>query len=280
MTLPLIPVFKPDWTSPPGVQALSTMRLGGVSKGEYESLNLGAHVGDEPESVSENRRRLLARLPGVLTLCFVNQVHGIRAILADEAISMALSSALSSGGLSVKASDKLLMPTRLAEADALVTSTKGLGLVIQTADCLPVFFTSSDGAVVGLAHAGWRGLAAGVLESTVSLMRQEARRQGASEKISAAFGPAIGPQTFEVGAEVRAAFLDQKTRLAELFFKPAARPGKYLANLYGLASLRLGVVKVDVLGQCRHCTVSEPESFFSYRRDGPTGRHASVIWLS
>ncbi len=276
MTPPSIPVFKPDWTSPTGVQALSTMRRGGVSKGVYESLNLGAHVGDEPDSVCENRRRLLAQLPGVSRLCFVNQVHGIRAILVDEAIS----TPLSSDSLSLRASAKLLMPTGLPEADALVTSTKGLGLVIQTADCLPVFFTSSDGAVVGVAHAGWRGLAAGVLESTVNLMRQEARRQGASEKIAAAFGPAIGPQTFEVGAEVRAAFLDQKTSLAELFFKPGSQPGKYLANLYGLASLRLGVVKVDVLGQCRHCTVSEPELFFSYRRDGQTGRQASVIWVS
>jgi polyphenol oxidase len=272
----MIPLFKPDWSAPPGVQAIGTMRGGGVSSGVYDSMNLGAHVGDEPAKVLENRRLLLSQLQGVSKLCFVNQVHGTRAVLAEdgERVSAVLES--DSRGFS----EERLMPSMLAEADALVTRKKGLGLVIQTADCLPVFFASSDGKVIGVAHAGWRGLAAGILENTVTLMRQEAQRQGTSEKIMASFGASIGPEKFEVGPEVKAAFLNKKTHLAELFFKSGAQQGKYLANLYGLASLRLGLVDVDVIGRCTHCTVSEPESFFSFRRDGQTGRQASVIWIS
>jgi polyphenol oxidase len=265
-----LPLCRPDWQMPKGVQAISTMRQGGSSTGAFESLNLGAHVGDERSNVLENRRRLFGQLKGVTRLCFVNQVHGTQALLMEGKSSSEL----------LATEEYSLMPSVLLEADAMVTSHKGLGLVIQTADCLPVFFASSDAAVVGIAHAGWRGLAAGVLENTVSLMRQEARKHGASETIVAGFGPAIGPQKFEVGAEVRAAFIDGKNSLAELFFKPGSAPGKFLANLYGLANLRLGLVDVSVSGQCHHCTVSDPESFFSYRRDGQTGRQASIIWIS
>ncbi len=267
--LPLA-MYQPDWQKPNGVQAIATMRPGGVSTGPFESLNLGAHVGDEKLNVLENRRRLLTQLRGVERLCFVDQVHGSRAVLADDLPR----------GASLPTEEPCLMPAAVLAADAMVTSQKGLGLVIQTADCLPVFFSSTDGAVIGIAHAGWRGLASGVLENTVHLMRQEARQRGRSESIVAAFGPAIGPEKFEVGAEVRAAFLDRKSSLAELFFKAGPAPGKFLANLYGLASLRLGLVEVSVAGVCRHCTVSEPEAFFSYRRDGQTGRQASVIWIS
>jgi polyphenol oxidase len=269
------PVFLPDWTLPPGVQALGTMRAGGVSSGKYASLNVGARVGDDIQNVLENRRRLLTLLAGADRLCFVNQVHGDIAHLESRVASTDRS-------ISDEQHDhaRHFLPEDLPEADALVTHVKGLALVIQTADCLPVYFASTDGALVGLAHAGWRGLASGVLENTVKLMRQQAVKLGTSEKIIAAFGPAIGPQKFEVGAEVRAAFVAKKNDLAELFFKPGAQSGKYLANLYGLASLRLGAIGVDVTGQCRHCTVSEPEFFFSYRRDGQTGRQASAIWIS
>jgi polyphenol oxidase len=270
MTSQSLPMYRPDWQAPKGVEAISTMRQGGISTGAFEALNLGANVGDERTNVLENRRRLFGHLKGVTRLCFVNQVHGTLALLMEGVPSSELLATEEQG----------LMPALLLEADAMVTSHKGLGLVIQTADCLPVFFASSDASVVGIAHAGWRGLAAGVLENTVSLMRQEARRCGGSETIVAGFGPAIGPQKFEVGAEVRAAFMDRKNSLAELFFKPGSVPGKFLANLYGLASLRLGLVDVSVSGQCHHCTVSEPESFFSYRRDGQTGRQATVIWIS
>jgi polyphenol oxidase len=267
---PTLPFYKPDWQPALGVHAIGTMRAGGVSQGVYDSLNIGARVGDQAEHVLENRRRLLSHLNDAHRLCFVNQVHGNVAVLENG------QGIYPSGA----ADERLLMPEALPEADALVTSVKGLALVIQTADCLPVFFANADGTVIALAHAGWRGLAAGILENTVKLMRQEASRLKASEKIMACFGPAIGPQKFEVGGEVRAAFVDKKGGLAELFFKAGAQSGKYLANLYGLASLRLGLVEVAVVGQCRHCTVSEPESFFSYRRDGQTGRQASVIWIS
>ncbi len=269
-TSPSLAMYLPDWRMPKGVQAVSTLRQGGVSSGAFGSLNLGAEVGDERSNVFENRRRLLAQLNGVAGLCFVKQVHGNQAVLLE--------------GLSNSAfhptEEQSLLPSALLEADAMVTSRRGLGLVIQTADCLPVFFATTDGAVVGIAHAGWRGLASGVLENTVRLMRQEARKRAASETIEASFGPAIGPERFEVGSEVRATFLGMKNNLAELFFKPGPAPGKFMANLYGLASLRLGLVEVSVAGQCRRCTVSEPESFFSYRRDGQTGRQASVIWIS
>jgi polyphenol oxidase len=269
--LSTIQFYTPDWHPPQGVQSVSTLRQGGVSKGVFESLNLGAHVGDDVSNVIENRRRLLNALKkSVRCLSFVNQVHGTRAVLVEKAVSV----------LDDQSAEQALLPTQVKEADALVTSQSSLGLLIQTADCLPVFFSSTDGRVVGIAHAGWRGLATGVLENTVSLMRDEGRRCGASQKVIATFGPAIGPQKFEVGAEVRAAFVGQKNGLAELFFKPSFNPGKFFANLYGLASLRLGLIDVEVAGQCRRCTVSEPESFFSYRRDGQTGRQASVIWIS
>ncbi len=265
-----LPMVQLDWKMPKSVKAFATMRQGGVSSGAFASLNLGGQVGDEKSNVLENRRRLLAHAKGVTRLCFVNQVHGNDVVLLDGLQGSALN----------PTEEQYLLTSALLEADALVTCKKGLGLVILTADCLPVFFASHDGAVVGVAHAGWRGLASGVLEKTVSLMRHEARRRGASETIVAGFGPAIGPEKFEVGSEVRAAFLDKKNNLAELFFKPGPVPGKFLANLYGLASLRLGLVDVNVTGQYRHCTFSEPESFFSYRRDGQTGRQASIIWIS
>lgn len=251
-----LPLFQPDWSPPAGVLAFGSRRQGGVSLPPWDSLNLGLHVGDDPAHVSVNRDRLAGLLPAESALVFVDQVHGTEVALAEEAVGRPA-------------------PVR---ADALVTSRPGLALVILTADCLPVFFSNAKGTVVGLAHAGWRGLAGGVLENTARRMRELARAQGLDEQLQAAFGPAIGPAAFEVGPEVREAFLD-KEGLASLFFKPAPRPGKFLANLYGLASLRLGLADVAVSGTCRHCTVAEAKDWFSYRRDGPTGRQASVILI-
>ena len=249
-------VFHPSWQAPARVSALGTSRLGGVSPAPFDTFNLGMHVRDQADAVNENRRRLLAGLDGASRLVFIDQVHGHEAVLAEDVL-----------GLDV--------PVR---ADALVTCTAGLALVVLTADCLPVYMATEDGAVVAVAHAGWRGLAGGILESTARLMREQSGRLNTSSRIVAAFGPAIGPERFEVGAEVRQAFLG-KDGLAELFFKPAAAPGKYLANLYGLASLKLGLVDVAVTGPCRLCTVSDPVNWYSYRRDGQTGRQASVIWI-
>ena len=253
---PLSDLFLPSWQAPPGVGALGTTRLGGVSGAPFDSLNLGLHVADQEPAVSENRRRLLASLEGARKLVFVDQVHGTDAVLAEEVAGL----------------------RQTVRADALVTSEAGLALVIMTADCLPVFMATEDGAVVGVAHAGWRGLAGGILESTARLMREQAGRLKSSTRVVAAFGPAIGPDKFEVGPEVRQAFLG-KDGLAELFFKPSPNRGKYLANLYGLASLRLGLVDVAVTGQCGLCTVSDPGKWFSYRRDGQTGRQASAVWI-
>jgi polyphenol oxidase len=188
---------------------------------------------------------------------WINQVHGQKAVLAEEIPDGAPS----------------------PEADGLVTCQAGAALVILTADCLPVYFCSDDGKVIGLAHAGWRGLAGGVLENTVQLMRAQARVKGGSQNIIAAFGAAIGPSAFEVGGNVREAFgASSQSGLIDAFFKPSTSPGKLLANLYGLASLKLGLLDVLVTGPCKECTVSQPECYFSYRRDGQTGRQASAIW--
>lgn len=251
-----LPLFQPDWSAPAGVLAFGSRRQGGVSLAPWDSLNLGLHVGDDPAHVLANRDRLAALLPAESRLVFVDQVHGTGVALAEEVAGLSLP----------------------VKADALVTCQPRLALVILTADCLPVFFSNAQGTVVGLAHAGWRGLAGGVLENTARRMREMARANGLDEQLQAAFGPAIGPAAFEVGPEVREAFLD-KAGLAHLFFKPGPRPGKFLANLYGLASLRLGLADVAVSGTCRHCTVSEASDWFSYRRDGPTGRQASVILI-
>lgn len=270
-------MYQPTWQPPDGVRAIVSEREGGVSLAPFASLNLGRHVGDDADAVAQNRLRLLNELPGAQRLIFVSQVHGTAVLDAAQVLDEAST-----------------------VADALVTDQIGLGLVILTADCLPVFFSTEDGAVIGVAHAGWRGLAAGVLENTAKAMRalwrqsqskpalQELGQRPAeplkAPKIVASFGPAIGPNAFEVGEEVRSAF-SKIDPMASLFFKPFA-PGnvavkpKYLANLYGLASLRLGHADVAVTGLCTECTYLASARFFSFRRDGVTGRQAAVIWKS
>jgi polyphenol oxidase len=246
-----------SWTLPRAVRAYASRRDGGVSLPPYDSLNLGLHVGDREDHVVENRRRFLQQLGGAQRIAWVNQVHGNAVALAEDIASGAPS----------------------PNADALVTSQAGVAIGILTADCLPVFFCSVDGGVIGLAHAGWRGLAAGVLENTIDVMRRQARERGESQTIIAAFGAAIGPSAFEVGAEVKDALCRAPMAgLMDAFFKPSARPGKFFANLYGVASLRLGLLDVMVTGPCKACTASQPAHYFSYRRDGQTGRQASAIW--
>ena len=247
-------IILPQWGSPlPTVGALSTTRACGFSSAPYDDgqggggLNLGAHVGDAMENVRRNRARLRRHLPAEPV--WLNQVHGTRVVDATQA-------------------------AEATEADASFTTQPGVVCAIMTADCLPVLFADKAGKAVGAAHAGWRGLAAGVLENTVARMREA----GAAD-ILAWLGPAIGPAHFEVGEEVRQAFVDRSAPHAEAFAPIAARPGKYLADLYRLATQVLQAAGVvDVRGG-RFCTVAEPRRFYSYRRDGTTGRMASLIWL-
>ncbi len=234
-----------DWPAPPQVRCRVSQRGGGVSTGAYASLNLGAHVGDEPEHVLENRRRLGAdwQLPG--EPCWLEQVHGIAVVEPDRDATRA--------------------------ADGAVTSRPGTVCAILTADCLPVLLCERSGRRVGAAHAGWRGLAAGVIEAAVAAMRYP------PEELLAWLGPAIGPAAYEVGDEVRAAFVGRDRAHASAFTKNAR--GRWQADLYALARRRLALAGIDAVygGGC--CTFSEPERYFSHRREAPCGRMASLIWL-
>lgn len=239
--------LTPDWPAPANVKAASTLRTGGASGGRYASLNLGTQVGDAPEAVADNRARLRATLRLPAEPCWLEQVHGSTVAEAGSAV------------------------TNPPRADASVARGRGRVCAVLTADCLPVLFCSVDGDRVAAAHAGWRGLAGGVLDSTVSSLGLP----GAA--LVAWLGPAIGPQAFEVGDEVRIAFTARDASAADAFV-PNAR-GRWQADLYRLARLelaRLGVYNVYGGGVC---TYSDEERFFSYRRDGETGRMAALIWL-
>jgi len=249
----------PDWPDLPAtVGALATSRDGGVSVGPYDDgkggggLNLGLHVNDAPDAVAANRALLQDWLPG--RPAWIAQVHGADVVDAGTV------------GPS--------QPVRTG--DASIATVPGVVCAILTADCLPVLFSDLDGKVVGAAHAGWRGLAGGVLGSTVRAMRAA----GAGE-ITAWMGPAIGPDAFEVGDDVVAAFAaalpGDATRAC--FSAYPGRPGKYLADMFTLARLTLARDGVERVHGGGLCTASAPERFYSYRRDGVTGRQASVIWL-
>ncbi|MFA5530542.1 MAG: peptidoglycan editing factor PgeF [Thiohalomonadaceae bacterium] len=236
----------PDWPVPAHVRAAVTTRAGGVSVGPYASLNLGDHVGDEPAAVVENRARLVQVLRLPAEPRWLKQVHGTCALDAAAAI----------GG---------------CEADAAFTALPGVVCAVLTADCLPVLFCDRAGTRVAAAHAGWRGLAAGVLERTMDTLGT------APADVLAWLGPAIGPQAFQVGEEVRTAFVSQD-QAAATAFRPHGE-GRWLADLYALARLRLSRHGVAAVYGGGLCTFSDPARFFSYRRDGATGRMASLIWL-
>lgn len=239
--------ISPDWPAPPAVKALSTTRQGGVSTGVYASLNLGSHVGDAADTVAENRALLLKHAALPTSPAWLNQVHGCDVL------------------------DLAKWQGELVTADAAVSQQAGKVCLVMTADCLPVLFCNLQGTQVAAAHAGWRGLCDGVLEQTLAHFANPS-------EVMVWFGPAIGPGSFEVGAEVRRAFM-QKNAGANLAFVPQGE-GKYLANIYLLARQRLLAAGVTRFYGGEHCTVSEPALFFSYRRDGQTGRMASCIWLS
>jgi YfiH family protein len=239
----------PDWPAPANVRALFTTRNGGVSVGAYTSLNLGRAVGDTPEAVAENRRRLNEHLPQAPR--WLVQVHGTRVVEAT-------------------------LSNQSAEtADAAFTRAINTPCAVLVADCLPVLFCDVAGTVVAAAHAGWRGLAAGVLERTVEAMRMP------PAQLMAWLGPAIGPEKFEVGEEVLQAFVAQDAHAARAFRPRGMRyPGKYSADLFALARLRLARAGVMRVFGGDGCTMSDPTRFFSYRRDGATGRMAGVICLT
>ncbi|WP_312549214.1 peptidoglycan editing factor PgeF [Massilia sp.] len=249
----------PDWPGlPENIGALATTRAGGVSVGPYDDgrggggLNLGLHVGDDPTRVAENRARLQVLLPG--RPAWIAQVHG--------------------NGVVDAATVGPGQPVR--EGDASIATGRGVVCAILTADCLPVLFADLDGRVVGAAYDGWRGLAGGVLQASVRAMR----RAGAGE-ISAWLGPAIGPMAFEVGQDVFDSFALALpgVDIGFAFRRHPEQASKYLADMFALARLMLEREGVTGIAGGIHCTATERDRFYSYRRDGVTGRQASLIWL-
>ncbi len=234
----------PDWPAPGNVRAVQTTRVGGVSVAPYASFNLGDHVSDAPQAVARNRQLLSALMPSEPV--WLQQVHGTVVADADSAGCV-------------------------VSADASVARQRGSVCVVMTADCLPVLLCDEAGAVVGAAHAGWKGLAAGVIEATVRAMDADTR------KLMAWLGPAISQRAFEVGAEVRSAFTSQHAQ-ASAAFVPGAN-GKWMADMYLLARLRLRALGITRVYGGEYCTYSDPARFFSYRRDGVTGRMGTFIWL-
>ena len=244
-----------DWPAPPNVRAFTTLRTGpGVSLPPFDKFNLGLGCGDDPAHARENRERLLGEFGLPAAPRWLQQVHGVDVRRFDEA---APSAALSNSS----------EPT----ADAATTRLPATVLAVLTADCLPVLFCNEAGTEVAAAHAGWRGLAGGILEATVQAMHSS------PESVLAWLGPAAGPQAYEVGAEVREAFLAHDQRAASAFTQ--TRPGHWLVDLYALARQRLADVGVHRVYGGGLCTISDPQRFYSHRRDQRTGRMASLILL-
>lgn len=239
--------LKPDWPAPRHVHAVCTTRTGGVSQAPFDTLNLGDHVGDDPVAVADNRRFVAETLNLANTPLWLQQVHGVKVARHNV--------------------DNLGCP-----ADASVSFEKTEVCVVMTADCLPVLFCDRAGTRVAAAHAGWRGLCDGVLEETVRALGCE------PTEILAWLGPAIGPQAFEVGDEVRAAFMAHHQQAAAAF-KPLSE-GKWLTDIYELGRQRLAAMGVVAVYGGDLCTYTQQDLFFSFRRDGQTGRMASLIWLS
>ena len=238
-----LPLILPDWPAPPSVRACVTTKLGGVSAPPFGPFNPATHVGDDPQAVLKNRQRLVSLLG--CKPAWLQQVHGVAVVEAN--------------------------PAALCEADASWTRKPGIACTVMTADCLPALFCDRAGSRVAAAHAGWRGLAAGVLEATLDQLAVPA------DQVLVWLGPAIGPQAFEVGAEVREAFVTQHAQAASAF-QPSVNAGKFIADIYQLARIRLAACGVEAVYGGDFCTFNDPR-FFSYRRSAQTGRFASLIWL-
>lgn len=250
-------LVHPVWDHPKSVKAFTTTRLGGVSQPPFNKLNLGMNAGDKSEHVLENRLIIRQSLPN--EPLWLKQVHG-------NLVSTPASRLFSSEGP--------------FEADAAITQAPNEVLAILTADCMPVLFASNRGDVVGAAHAGWRGLSSGVLENTIREMCTVSLGL-TPQDITAWMGPAIGPNVFEVGEDVLQAFQSQGDAIIKAAFRPIKfTAGKYLADLYGLAEDRLRSIGLGKIEGGGFCTFTDSARFFSYRRDGVTGRFASFIWIS
>jgi polyphenol oxidase len=235
-----------SWPAPANVRAMTSTRANGVSVGPYASLNLGGHVGDDAEAVQRNRALLGNALVLPAAPVWLNQVHGVNVVDAAEARA----------GVT---------------ADGAYTSRKGVVCAVLTADCLPIFLCDRAGTEVALLHAGWRGLAAGVVEAGL------ARFRAPPGELLAWFGPAIGPRAFEVGDDVRSAFLHWSVNTHAAFVRNPR--DRWMADIYRLARLRLNAAGVEAVQGGDYCTASQPDLFYSYRRDGATGRMASLAWL-
>ncbi len=245
--------FTPTWASPPGVRAVMTTRAGGFSQPPFDGFNLGDHVGDDALTVARHRQHLAQTL-GV-TAVYLRQVHGTHVVHLHTSMAS--------------------HPP--PQADAAVSTTPGLACAILVADCLPVLLAHDRGLGVGAAHAGWRGLAGGVIENTVAALCQTIGCDPGS--LVAWLGPCIGPRRFEVGEEVREAFC-RVHATAATHFRAGPQPGKWLADLVGLARDRLRHSGVTRVSACGACTVEDVSRFFSFRRDGITGRMAALVWIA
>lgn len=233
----------PDWPAPDNVHAATTLRTGGVSAGAYASFNPALHVGDHSDRVIENRRKIKALLDLPSEPVWLKQIHSNYVIDAAKSAT-------------------------LQQADASYSTEPGIVCTVMTADCLPLLVCDSDGTCVAAIHAGWKGLLAGIVTNTIKTLQKQ--------NLLVWLGPAIGPECFEVGAEVRDAFVDKSTININAFKE---RDGdKWLANIYQLASNELMMWGIDKIYGGNFCTFTEPERFYSYRRDKETGRMVSLIW--
>ena len=236
--------LQADWPAPGNIRALVTLRSGGVSEACYASLNPALHVGDDPDAVLVNRRKIREMLQLPAEPVWLEQVHGCRVVEA-----------------------KTGMP--LPQADASFTRQADVVCTVMSADCLPLLLCNRQGSCIAAVHGGWRGLLAGVVENTVKAMGEQ--------QLLAWLGPAIGPSCFEVGEEVRSAFVEKSADFVPAF--QARENGRWLADIYHIARIILGQLQIDAVygGDC--CTFSDPRRFYSYRRDGRTGRMAALIWM-
>ena len=236
----------PQWPAPENVSACCTTRRGGISRAPYDSFNLALHVGDEADSVAVNRQRLRQQLELPAEPGWINQTHGTGAVVLENEINR--------------------------DADAAITRRPGQVAVVMTADCLPILLCNRDGSEVAAVHAGWRGLRAGVIQSALAAM------QSSNDRLMAWIGPGISQAAFEVGDEVRAAFTDTDAAAREYF--EANRPGHWLCDLAGLAERVFRQQGVASVFRDCHCSYRDGELFYSYRRDGVTGRMAALIWIN
>ncbi|MEL0659069.1 peptidoglycan editing factor PgeF [Psychromonas arctica] len=243
-------LIKPNWAAPAHVHAYSTTRLDGVSEGEFEGLNLGTHVNDNPQHVFQNRLLLSNQFTNAPDFCWLNQTH------SHDLVKLSASS------------------IQKLDADASWIDTNQRTCVVMTADCLPILVTDKQGSFVIAIHAGWRGLCDGIIEKSIQKVSDELAIK--SEQLLVWLGPCIGPTAFEVGNEVREEFIAHNINASSAF---VASNGKWLANLHLLAKLRLGDFKGVTITENESCTFNEPRLFYSYRRDGKTGRLATFIWL-